>query len=110
MTEPSNFIKVTVEGPFECKSSPTSTGPTPLAADVGLLDDTEAELVSDGEPQALTSSRKPNAEANRNVNMMSSPGELCRSSRSFELAVVSLNGNRSERLLSLPVAIFVPRA
>ena len=83
MTEPSNFITITVEGEFRCQSRPTSTG---LAADVGLLDDAEPELVADGEPQPPASSRKAKAEANRNVNMTLSPGKLCRSSRSFELA------------------------
>jgi len=102
---------MTVEGPFECKSRPTSTGPAALAAGVGLLDDADdaADVVVDGAPQALTSSRKTTAEANRNVNMMLSPGKLCRSSRSFELAVISSNGTAARRLLSLPVAIVVPR-
>jgi len=102
---------MTVEGPFECQSRPTSTGPAALAASVGVLADADgaADLVVDGEPQALTSSRKTNAEANRNVDMMSSPGKLCRSSRSFELAVISLNGTAARRLLSL-VEILAARA
>jgi hypothetical protein len=117
MTEPSNLIKTTVEGLFKCQSRPTMTGLAALtagvgllAADVGLLDDAGADLVADGEPQAPTSSRKTNAEANRNVNMTLTPGKLCRSSRSFELAVISLNGAAAGRLLSLLVAILVPRA
>ena len=79
MTEPSSFITITVEGAFRCQSSPTSTG------FAGIVD-VVADLVAGEEPQAPTSSRRANAEANRNVNMTLSPGKLCRSSRSFELA------------------------
>jgi hypothetical protein len=112
MTEPSNLIKTTVEGLFKCQSRPTMTGLAALTAGVGLLDDAEAaaDVVVEGEPQAPTSSRKTNAEANRNVNMTLTPGKLCRSSRPFELAVISLNGAAAGRLLSLPGAILVPWA
>ena len=76
MTDPSNLIKITVEGLFKCQSRPTSTGLTALAAVVGLLDDAETavDFVVDGDPQAPTSSRTTNAEANRNLHMTFSPG------------------------------------
>src|SRR5690348_3633099 len=100
MTEPSNLINTTVEGPFECQSRPTSTGLPTIGAGVTALDGAGVapDPVIDGEPQALTSSRKANAEANRNVNMVPSPGKLCRSSRSFELAAISLNGFQAKWL------------
>jgi hypothetical protein len=70
-----------------------------IALELGLA---AADFVLDGDPQAPTSTRRPNAAANRNVNMTLSPAKLCRSSRSFELAVITLNGAAAVWLLFRP--------
>jgi hypothetical protein len=123
MTEPSNFITITVEGAFRCQSRPTTTGLAAdvgllndanglagLAAAVGLLDDADGDLVADGEPQAAIRSRETNAEANRNVNTTLSPGKLCRSSRSFELADYQLERGHCQTVTVAANCTVIPRA
>ena len=65
-----------------------------------------AELVVGADPQAPTSSMRAAAETNRIVIMTPSPGQLCRSSQTFELALCRLNAPVAGRLLPQPTNWF----
>jgi hypothetical protein len=102
MTEPSSLIKINVDGLAGCQSSPTSTGLPAVAGGMALPEDAgdAGELVVGADPQAPTSSMRAAAEAKRIVIMTPSPGQLCRSIQTFELALCRLNASVAGRLLT----------